>query len=254
MGESSATATLRQCLARPHARSCDGILLGLPSRGLIHLCCPPPSFPMAQAPMEVASASPATRMSTRQVYASAIGWRRCMAKRHRGAETRSWCVNNCSFRLANEARTLRFSLVCVVMQEFMKASEKERLAAATKPPAPPQMPIEPKKDVEGHLFFSHGREFGQSYAASMHQLHFTDPARRECAAHSCPLPMPRASLSNECPCAHQPAVSYLCGGCLPATRLQPPTVSRAMCVSVQSRPNQVARQGDDVVLLWLEAH
>ena len=62
----------------------------------------------------------------------------------------------------------------------MKAQEEEYIAKIVKPER--NVRVEPNLGVPRSMLFSHGREFGTKFEASMTALHFTDPAARSFGA------------------------------------------------------------------------
>jgi len=62
------------------------------------------------------------------------------------------------------------------LKNFMKAQEEAHTAAMVPPERNVRM--EPKLGVSAATLFSHGREFGTKFEASMSALHFADPASK----------------------------------------------------------------------------
>lgn len=63
------------------------------------------------------------------------------------------------------------------LKNFMKAQEAAHVASYVPPER--NVRVEPNLGVPATMLFSHGKELGQRYEASISQLHYTDPASRQ---------------------------------------------------------------------------
>jgi len=63
------------------------------------------------------------------------------------------------------------------LKNFMKAQEMAHAAAYVPPER--NIRVEPNLGVPATMLFSHGKELGQKFVASMSSLHYTDPSARE---------------------------------------------------------------------------
>ncbi|KAL1522399.1 hypothetical protein AB1Y20_017389 [Prymnesium parvum] len=68
------------------------------------------------------------------------------------------------------------------LKNFMKAREDARIASYV--PPEPNKRVEPYLGVPATMLFSHGKEHGSRFLASMSALHYTDPSGREYGAKS----------------------------------------------------------------------
>jgi len=68
------------------------------------------------------------------------------------------------------------------LRNFMKAQEQAHTAAYVPPER--NVRVEPNLGVSAKMLFSHGKELGNKFEASMSALHYTDPTTRQYGAKS----------------------------------------------------------------------